>query len=83
MPSTIVDVPYVIMQDMPDIAVDATPILLGDFFRGYTVLDAMDLEMIRDDITLADQRSVLFNWFRFLDGKVTIPEAFKLLKVKA
>jgi HK97 family phage major capsid protein len=83
MPNQVFDVPYIIMNDMPDIAVDATPVVYGDFGRGYTVLDAMNLEVTRDNLTQADSRVVVYNWFRFMDGKVTMPEAFKLLKVKA
>lgn len=85
MPNTLADVPYVLMQDMTTSSTVAgdLPVLLGDFFRGYTVLDAMDMEVIRDDVTEADKRKVTFNWFRFMDGQVTVPEAFKILKVKA
>jgi len=83
MPSTIIDMRYVIMQDMPDIAIGATPVVLGDWFRGYTVLDAMQMELVRDDVTKADKRAIIFNWFRFLDGKVTLPEAFHLIEIKA
>lgn len=83
MPAKISDIPYVILPDMPGVAVDNTPVIVGDFFRGYTLLDAMGMELVRDDVTKASQRSIIFNWFRFLDGRTTIPEAFKLLKVKA
>jgi len=39
MPSTIVDFSYIVMQDMPDITTGLTPVVFGDFFRGYTILD--------------------------------------------
>ena len=71
------------MQAMPDITTGLTPVIFGDFFKAYTVLDSMGMEVIRDDVTLADQRSVLFNWFRFWDGITVVPEALKLIKIKA
>lgn len=83
MPSTIIDFPYVIMQDMEDIATTNRPIGIGDFFRGYNVLDSVNTELIRDDFTLAAEASVNFNWHRWNDGRVVLAEAFKLLKVKS
>ena len=82
-PTTINGYKYVVMQDMPSIATGNDPIGFGDLFRAYTFMDAMGLEVIRDDVTLADQRAVLFNMFKFVDGKVTLPEAIKLLRVKS
>ncbi len=71
------------MQDMPDIATDSLSVLMGDFFRGYNILDAVNLEMIRDDLTEAAKARVLFTWHRWLDGQVVLAEAFKILKTKA
>lgn len=82
-PRTINDHPFVILQDMPDIASDSKSVLFGDFFRGYNILDSVNLELIRDDFTQAAKAKVVFNWHRWLDGQVVLAEAFKILKTKA
>lgn len=82
-PSTINDNPFVILQDMPDIAANSLSVGVGDFFRGYNILDSIDMELIRDDITQAKKAKVLFTWHKWNDGRVVLSEAFKLLKTKA
>jgi len=81
-PSTINDLRYVIMQDMPNIAASSLSVGLGDFFRGYNILDSVMLELLRDDLTQAKKAKVLFTWHRWNDGRVVLSEAFKLLKTK-
>ena len=71
---------YVIMQDMPDIASDSLSVLFGDYFRGYNILDSLQMELIRDDLTRKKQTMVEFYWNRYLDGRVVLSEAFKILK---
>lgn len=82
-PTTINGFNYVILQDMPAIATDSLSVGIGDFFRGYNILDAVDLMMIRDEVTQGDNAAVKFYWHRWLDGMVVLAEAFKLLKTKA
>ena len=82
-PTTINDVPYVILQDMPDIAANSLSIGIGDFFRGYNILDAVNLSMIRDNVTQARKAQVIFTWHRWNDGRPVLTEAFKLLRTKA
>jgi HK97 family phage major capsid protein len=88
-PNTINETPYVIMQDMDKLTgltgQTAGDIVVGfgDFFSGYQILDSVNLEMIRDEITLKNRRIIEYTWFRYLTGKVVLPEAFALLKIKA
>lgn len=82
-PSTINDVPYTIMQDMPDLATNSLSLGVGDFFRGYNILDSVVTELLRDDLTQAKKAKVLFTWHRWNDGRVVLAEAFKLLKAVA
>jgi HK97 family phage major capsid protein len=81
---------YVLMQDMSNIfdsagdpITGAFPVLFGDYFNGYNILDAVDMEVIRDDVTLKKQAMVEFAWHRWLDGRVVLGEAFQLLQIKA
>lgn len=83
MPSTINEIPYLVMPDMPDFASQSLSIGIGDFFRGYMILDAKGLELIRDDLKQKTRGIVEFYWERYLDGRVVRPEAFKLLRSAA
>jgi len=83
MPSEINGYRYVIMQDMPDQAVSAIPVGFGDFFRGYNILDALQMELVRDDVTRKSEAIVEFSWNRYNDGRPVLEEAFKLLQVTA
>jgi HK97 family phage major capsid protein len=82
-PSDIVGYRYVIMQDLPDVASTSLSVVFGDFFRGYNILDALNMELVRDDFRGKEKAIVEFSWNRYLDGRVVLGEAFKILKTKA
>ena len=50
-PGTIAGLPYAVMQDMPSIATNALSVILGDFARGYQIIDRTGTAVIRDDYT--------------------------------
>lgn len=81
--NTINGFPYLIAEDMPDIASNTIPVAFGDFARGYTIIDRTGMGVIRDDITQKKKAIVEFTLQRWNTGQVTLPEAIKLLKVKA
>jgi HK97 family phage major capsid protein len=81
--NTINGFPYLIANDMPDIASAAIPIAFGDFARGYTIIDRTGLAVIRDEVTQKRKAIVEFTLQRWNTGQVTLPEAIKLLTVKA
>lgn len=81
MPSEINGFRYVIMQDMPDIADGAYAVGFGDLFMGYNILDALDIRLIRDDLTRKGEDIVEFSWAKHVDGRVVLGEAIKLLKI--
>ena len=81
--NTINGFPYLIANDMPDIASATIPVAFGDFARGYTIVDRTGMAVIRDEVTAARQAIVKFTLQRWNTGRVTLPEAIKLLKLKA
>lgn len=81
--NTINGFPYLIAEDMPDIASAAIPVAFGDFARGYTIVDRTGMAVIRDEVTQKKKAIVEFTLQRWNTGQVTLPEAIKLLKVKA
>jgi len=81
-PSTLNGIPYRIFQAMPDFdTANAKAVGLGDFARGYTIFDSMMIELLRDEVTQADEAIINMHWFRYNTGQVVIPEAFKLISV--
>lgn len=75
--------PYALANSVPDVAASAFALAFGDFFRGYTIVDRTGMEIIRDNFTLKKKAIIEFTMHRYTTGQVTLPEAIKLLKIKA
>lgn len=68
-------------ENMPDIAANSTPILYGDFRRGYLIIDRMGIRVLRDPYT--KKPYVLFYTTKRVGGGVQNPECLRALKVMA
>lgn len=79
-PNTIDGDPYVEIPDMPSEGSGTFPIAYGDFRRGYTWVDRIAMEMLRDPYTQATGGKVRFIMRKRVAGKVTMAEAIKKLK---
>ena len=79
-PNTIDGDPYVEVPDMPSEGADAYPIAYGDFMRAYTMVDRINMVMLRDPYTQATSGNVRFLVYRRLGGQVTLSEAIRMLK---
>ncbi|MQX77496.1 phage major capsid protein [Sinorhizobium medicae] len=82
-PNTIDGDPYVEVPDMPNEGAGAYPIAYGDFQRGYTLVDRIQMSMLRDPYTQATVGNIRFMFRRRLGGQVTLAEAFRKLKCAA
>lgn len=82
-PSTICGLPYAEFPDMPDVAAGAVPILVGDFRRGYIIVDRIQMAVLRDELTQATKGIVRFIARKRVGGQIVLPSAFKKLKVAA
>ena len=85
-PAMIWGYPYssdMIHMDDAQTGAGAIPIAFADMRRGYEIFDLMGISVIRDDLT--QKRKAITEWTfrRYLTGRVIVPEAFKLMKVKA
>lgn len=80
--STLAGEPYLIANDMPDIADNAFPVAFGDFFRGYTIIDRMGLVVVRDELTRKKFAIIEFTIHRWNTGQVTLPEAITVIQIK-
>ncbi len=81
--NTINGFPYLIAEDMPDIAANSKSIAFGDFLRGYTIVDRTGLSVVRDEFTQKKKAIVEFTLNRWNTGQVTLPEAIKVITTKA
>lgn len=82
-PNSILGAPYIEAPDMPDIAAGTKPVAFGDFRRGYTLVDRLAMEMLRDPYTQATSGNIRFIFRRRVGGQVTNAEAFKTQTVSA
>lgn len=82
-PNTIDGESYLEMSDMPSIGAGLKPVAFGDWKRAYTLVDRLDMTMLRDPYTAASQGQVIFNWRRRLGGAVRLAEAYAVLSVAA
>jgi HK97 family phage major capsid protein len=82
-PNTIDGDPYVEIPDMPSEGAGLYPIAYGDFRRGYTIVDRIVMEMLRDPYTQAAGGKIRFIFRKRVGGKVTLAEAIRKLKCAA
>lgn len=68
-------------ENMPDVAANSTPILFGDYKRGYLIIDRMGVRVLRDPYT--KKPYVLFYTTKRVGGGVQNPECLRALKVAA
>lgn len=80
-PATILDRPYITAPEMPAVSAGAYPVLLGDFRRGYTIVDRLGMEITQDPYTSKSTGMIEFSARRRVGGRVTIAEAIKKLKI--
>lgn len=78
-PNSILGASYFIAPDMDDVAANTYPIVMGDFKKGYMIVDRMMMYMVRDEVTTPGYIKLTF--IRRLGAKVLLAEAFNKLKV--
>jgi len=74
-PNTILGAPYVELPDMPLEGAGLYPIAVGDFFRGYRVVDRILISVLRDPYTQSGSGQILFRARKRVGGAVTLGEA--------
>lgn len=75
-PATILDRPYREAIDMPVAAAASKSVAVGDFARGYRIVDRVDVRQVRDPYT--NKPYVSFYTTRRVGGQVVLPEAFRI-----
>jgi HK97 family phage major capsid protein len=82
-PSTIAGHPYTLATDMPDIGGSAKPIAFGDFSKAYTIVDRVNLSIMRDPYSQATSGNIRYVARRRVGGTVVLPEAIRLQNISA
>lgn len=82
-PNTIDGDPYVEVPDMPSEGAGLKPVAYGDFRRGYTWVDRIQMEMLRDPYTQATSGNVRYVMRKRVGGQVTLAEALATLTCAA
>ena len=73
--------PVVFMDDMPAVAANALSVAYGDFRTGYTILDRVGLQVLRDPYT--NKGFITYYTTQRVGGDVTNFDAIKIGKVAA
>ena len=76
--STLLNFPVTESEDMPDIGTDTFGLAIGDFGRGYLVVDRVGVRVLRDPYSAKPY--VLFYTTKRIGGGVQNFEAIKLMK---
>lgn len=79
-PNTIIGAPYAEMPDMPDEGAGLFPVAVGDWKRGYRIVDRVSIQVLRDAYTVANVGQVLYRARRRFGGAVVLAEAIAKLK---
>ncbi len=78
LPNAIDGIPYIETPDMPDLASGSKSIILGNFKRGYVIVDRVAMSLQRDPYTQATAGATRFIARKRVGGQTVLPEAFKI-----
>lgn len=72
------DTNFIDLEDH-DAGTGGKPVIFGDWQRCYEIYDLIGTAVVRDDYTQAARRKVIWTFYRYLTGKVIVPEAGKIM----
>jgi HK97 family phage major capsid protein len=82
-PNMILDRPYILATDMPQITDGAEALAIGDFRRGYMIVDRIGIQIKRiEDVSTISAGGVAIFARRRTGGQVVLAEAIKLLTIQ-
>ena len=82
-PSTIAGFPYTLATDMPSVGAGTKPVAFGDFARAYTIVDRVNMSVMRDPYSQATSGNIRYVALRRVGGTVVLPEAIRLQNISA
>ena len=78
-PSILLERPWILGEDMPNIGAGTFPIAFGDFRRGYFIVDRRGMTMLRDPFSA--KPFIQFYTTKRVGGQVVLSEAIHKQKV--
>jgi HK97 family phage major capsid protein len=82
-PATVLGRPYVECPDMPAEANTAKAVAIGDFKKGYFIVDRVDMEILVDPYTSKKTGCIEISARKRVGGQVVLPEAIKVYTLKS
>jgi HK97 family phage major capsid protein len=82
-PANVLGRPYIECPDMPAEAASAKAVVVGDFRKGYIIVDRIDIEMLIDPYTSKSTGCIEISGRKRVGGQVVLAEAFKVYTLKA
>tara|TARA_Y100001938_G_C8100242_1_gene441124 strand:- start:5207 stop:6418 length:1212 start_codon:yes stop_codon:yes gene_type:complete len=82
-PSTILGYQYTLATDMPNVGAGTKPIAFGDFSRAYTIVDRVNLSIMRDPYSQASSGNIKYLARKRFGGTVVLAEAIQLQNISA
>ena len=82
-PNLVLGRPYIECPDMPAEAASAKAVALGDWKRGYIIVDRVDIEILEDPYSSKSTGCVEISARKRVGGQVVMPEAIKIYTLKA
>jgi HK97 family phage major capsid protein len=84
LPGTILGRPFLIAPEMADTGTTgAISVIVGDFRRGYRIVDRVTMGVTRDPFTAANRAMIRFWFYRRVGGSVVMGEAIRRLREAA
>ena len=83
MPPTFIGFEVVLTPSAPNVASGATPIAFGDLRSAFTIIDGMDMTLIRDEVSAKRKGLVEFTLAKQTGGQVAMPSSLRTLEMKA
>lgn len=78
-PATLAGYPITEVPGMPDVAANSTPLLFGDFKRGYQIVDRVGVRVLRDPFS--NKPYINFYTTKRVGGGLLNPDVLKALKI--
>lgn len=82
-PANVLGRPYVECPDMPAQAASAKAVAVGDFRKGYIIVDRVAIEVMVDPYSSKSTGLVEISARKRVGGQVVLPEAIKIYTLKA
>lgn len=82
-PANVMGRPYVECPDMPAEASSAKAVAIGDWKRGYIIVDRVAIEVLEDPYASKSTGCIEISARKRVGGQVVLPEAIKIYTLKA